>query len=254
MLNKSVFALVAGIGLTATSLTARAIPLLQLDIAGGTYDSSTETTITSADAFSLYAYITPSHSCDASCTASLLNTQYFVSVALAPQTSMSGNYGSFSYNSGSGSTIVNATSDMTYGRPPLEGALGTSDPGDLAPHGIYSTYFYEIPFYFALSNSASVVNVQDHAGLGPDTSGTGMYYAAFDFDKGALADGFELHFDLYNELMRSGDIDINNFAPFSHDAATTTKITKVPEPAAVALFGIGLVGLGFVTRLRRRTK
>ncbi|MBI3775878.1 MAG: choice-of-anchor N protein [Gammaproteobacteria bacterium] len=252
MLNKSVLALVAGIGLSATSLPTHAIPLLQLDIAGVTYDSSTETTITSADAFSLYAYITPSHSCDAACTASLLGTQYFVSVALAPQTSTSGNYGSFSYNTGSGSTLVNATSNMTYGRPPLEGALGTSDPGDLAPHGIYDTYFYEIPFYFALSNTASTVNVQDNAGLGPDTTGTGMYYAEFDFDKSALLDGFDLHFDLYNELMRSGDIDINNFAPFSHDAATTT--TKVPEPTAIALFGIGLIGMGFASSLRRRSK
>ena len=250
-MNKSALALAAGFGLIANTMTAHATPLLQLDIAGGTYDTVTQTTTTSADAFSLYAYLTPSTSCDALCAASLLGTQYYVSVALAPQTSLSGNYGSFAYNTGGGSTTVNASGDMTYGRPPLEGALATSDAGDLAPHGIYDTYFYEIPFYFATTNTACVVNVQDNAGLGPNTSCTGMYYAGFNFDKSALADGFELHFDLYNELMRSGDIDINNFAPFSHDAATTT---KVPEPAALALFGIGLLGMGLATTLRRRVK
>jgi len=250
-MNNSVIAFMSAIGLAVASQGAQAIPLLQLDIAGGTYDTVTQTTTTSADAFSLYAYLTPSNSCDASCMATLLGTQYYVSVALAPQTSLSGNYGSFSYNTGGGTTVVNATSDMTYGRPPLEGALASSDPGDLAPHGIYDTYFYEIPFYFTLANSASVVNVQDNAGLGPDTSGTGMYYATFNFDASAMTDGFDLHFDLYNELMKSGDIDINNFAPFSHDAATTT---KVPEPAALALFGIGLIGMGLATGYRRRAK
>lgn len=250
-MNKSVLAFLTATGIAVTTPSAQAIPLLQLDIAGGTYDTATQTTTTSADVFSLYAYLTPSNSCDAVCTASLLGTQYFVSVALAPQTSVSGNYGSFSYNTGGGATVVNATSNMTYGRPPLEGALATSDAGDLAPHGIYDTYFYEIPFYFALTNTASVVNVEDNAGLGPVTSGTGMYYAAFNFDASALADGFDLHFDLYNEQMRNGDIDINNFAPFSHDAATTT---KVPEPEMLALFGIGLAGMGLVAGIRRRAK
>lgn len=250
-MSKSVLALITATSLSVASHTAQAIPLLQLDIAGGAYDTTTQTTTTSTDVFSLYAYLTPSNSCDAACTASLLGTQYFVSVALAPQTSTSGNYGSFSYNTGGGTTVVNATSDMTYGRPPLEGALATSDAGDLAPHGIYDTYFYEIPFYFALTNTAAVVNVEDNAGLGPVTSGTGMYYAAFNFDANALADGFDLHFDLYNEQMRNGDIDINNFAPFSHDAATTT---KVPEPEMLALFGIGLAGMGIAAGFRRRIK
>ncbi len=72
-----------------------------------------------------------------------------------------------------------------------------------------------------------------------------MYYAAFDMDVSGLAEGYGLHFDLYNEKVKSGDTDVVKFAPFSHDAAYAPASAPVPEPATVFLLGSGLIGLAF---------
>jgi len=55
-----------------------------------------------------------------------------------------------------------------------------------------------------------------------------------------------IHFDLYNTELgkESSDIDVNQFAPFSHDAQSS----KVPEPTTMLLLGLGLVGLAGVGR------
>jgi len=51
---------------------------------------------------------------------------------------------------------------------------------------------------------------------------------------------------LYNTELgkESSDIDVNQFAPFSHDAQSS----KVPEPTTMLLLGLGLVGLAGVGR------
>ena len=62
---------------------------------------------------------------------------------------------------------------------------------------------------------------------------------------GDMSEDFELHFDLYNKKTSKqdpNDLDINAFAPFSHDAET------VPEPGSLLLFGIGMVGLAGARR------
>ena len=111
-------------GLSAVGApVAHAVPALQLDIAGGFYDTTSQSIMTSSNSFTLYALLDPTaHGVSASGT-------YYVSVALTPTRSTSASLGSFTFNG----TNVNATSGMTYGTPPIElGGLATTDPGDLA--------------------------------------------------------------------------------------------------------------------------
>lgn len=226
------------VGLLAVGApAAHAVPALQLDIAGGFYDTTSQTILTSSNTFTLYALLDPS-------ARRVSSTEtYYLSVALSPTTSTSANLGSFAFNG----TTVNATSGMTYGTPPIElGGLATQDAGDLASHGTFPTYFREFSFTFNPLNTSGIYNTQDNPG--GIQSGSGLLYAAFQVDRTLLNSPYQLHFDLYNENFRNGDTDVNKFAPFSHDAGTTTR--GVPEPSAALLLGIGLVGFGVWQRKR----
>jgi len=58
-----------------------------------------------------------------------------------------------------------------------------------------------------------------------------LKYVPFLVDVSGMAEGYGLHFDLYNEKAYTtargnnpaGDIDADDFAPFSHDASSGTK-------------------------------
>lgn len=213
---------------------ASAVPVLQLDIEGGSYDSASETIVTSESSFTVYAYATPqgNTSLDA-----LLGRTHYLSVALTPQTGPADvAAGSFTVN---GTTYL-ATQDMTYGVPPIE-ANGTAahDGGDLGQHEIFETFFVEIPFQFVAGQTSGEYNTQDDAGQGP-IAGSEMLYVAFDVDRAGLPAGYELHFDLYSVQpgQRAGDTDKYDFAPFSHDAGTSP---PVPEPTAALVFAAGLL-------------
>jgi hypothetical protein len=215
---------------------AQAIPLLQLDISDGVYDSVTETIVSASDEFTLYALLTPGNHGD---VAALLDDTYYISAAITPQVGEPGaDLGSFSFN---GDT-VNATGDMTYGTPPSE---LVDNNVDLPSHGIFPTYFSEFSFQFLEGQVTETYNAQDNPG-GWTGIGDGTYYVAFDVDKTLLDPRFQVHFDLYS---KNDDNTINKFAPFSHDAQSS----PVPEPATMLLFGTGLAGL-VGTRVRRKKK
>ncbi len=228
-----------------TAATVFAIPTLQLDIAGGTYDStpSVRTIIAPGNPFTLYAYLIPNRW-------NTLADSYYISMAVAPQRHTAGNLGSFTFNA----TTVNVTSGMTYGVPPLETYLGNTaafDAGDLPQHGIFETYFYEYGFQFNSANQISLYNTQGRAISGGSipTTGTGMYYVALTVDTALLDPRYVVHFDLYNTALKRSitDLDVTQFAPFSHDAQSTT---RVPEPHTLLLLGSGLLGLALYGRKR----
>jgi hypothetical protein len=229
--------------LTLLPRVAGAVPVLQLDIAGGTYDPVTQTIVTSENSFTVYAYGTPDGNVS---LATLKGTQLYLSIALTPSPGADGGtLGSFTVNG----TEYFATSDMTFGVPPIE-ADGTAghDGGDLGGHDIFETYFLEIPFqYTDASPTSGEYNTQDDAGQGP-IAGDDMLYAAFDVDKTNLSESFQLHFDVYAKApgQRSVDLDSGIFAPFSHDAGTR----PTPEPTAALIFAVGLAATRYAGRRR----
>jgi hypothetical protein len=227
---------------------AHAVPTLQLGILGGSYDSTTETIVSSGPSFALYAFLQANSS-------NTISDTYYLSMAVTPSISSSTSLGSFTYNL----NTVNVTADMTYGTPPIDALSSSSEPGDLPTHSMFPTYFKEVGFSFSSGSGSqsAVFNTQDNPSWGPQ-SGSGMYYQLFNIDTSNLGSSHQIHFDLYNTKLCSNangqcggttDTDITQFAPFSHDAQSAMPIPE-PETYAMLLAGLGL--MGFVARRRRK--
>ena len=224
--------------LSAMALAANAAPVLQLGIGEGVYDSDTRTSMATSNVFTLYAYAraTGKKAID-------VNETHYIAVALTPMTGPEPQpIGSFEF----GGTTYDGY-DMVYGNPPLEDQL-QYDRGDLRPHGIYDTLFLEVEFLFDASRTTSNVNTRRSPDHIPEEDGSRLYFASFEVDISNLDPQFGLHFDLYSQrLRRGGDIDIDAYAPFTHDAAA--QVASAPEPGSLALIASGLFGL--VVKRRR---
>ena len=222
------------LGLSATQVLA--IPVLQLTIDGGTYNTSTETTVTSNNIFNLYSLLTADSEAG----------DYRLSVAVIPKMAevAYGDYGSFELN---GNTF-DVTADMIFGAPPEEAIIHKDE---LQSHGIYDTYYLEYDFNFDPLNTSSSYNVVDPSNVGVAPSArprTGAFWNLFAFDVTNMTIG--LHFDLYRVdpltgLMLSGK---GSFAPFSHDAEDGPPGNNVPEPQSLILLSMALIVSVFASR------
>ena len=243
--------------LLSTTIAVRALPVLQLGIIGGSYEN--ETVVTYDNTFTLVAYGLKDGTQNQNGKTVDISKDYYISVAITPQQELqipTPDIGSFDFGG-----VTYDASDLIYGTSPLDDAMQGWDAGDLPKHGIFATYFIQSPaFSFSGAPTSSFVNVQDDPGFDPTAnSGDTLYYRMFDVDASNLAAGYFLHFDLYNtnvleyqectngplsqrECSELVDMDAGDFAPFSHDAA------YVPEPAPLALMGIGLLALVFTSR------
>ena len=218
---KSHVALTVAAFLALATIT-KAEPALQLDIVGGTYDLVHEDIVTSDPVFQLAAILNPT-----SGSAPDSDDTFYIAVSLLPATTSAVLGGSFVFNG----TTVNVTADMTSGTP-----------NGLSQHGQFPNFYKEFSFTFDLSDAGKVLlyDVATSPG-GPTFDTTGTAFAKlFTVDKSGLADGIELHFDLYNKTA-NGSVD--KVAPFSHDAST------IPEPTG---FVLTLGGLGLFSLIRRR--
>lgn len=234
---------------------AYALKSLQTNITGGIYDPVTQTIIGgTTGTLNLYGVTATGDG-----AAIDLTDLYYVSIAVIPQgTPLDNAFGSFVFN---GTTYSAANSNMVFGFPPLEEALLQGmDANDLPDHSIFETAFAEESLSFSGAPTTAGVNTPDTPGWDPTANpGTDLFYRQFAYDATGLADGFQLHFDLYNTIIKdcantvgctSADIDIengpDNFAPFSHDSETS-----LAEPGTLGLMMIGMMGVG-ASRIRRR--
>jgi hypothetical protein len=212
---KSVLKLIA-VSLLALS-TAQAVPVLQLDSPQGTWESSTETTVSTTDLFDIWALgKNPSGT-------------YYLTAVVTPKTPIGdASFGSFKI----GDSIYSvANGNLLHGAPP--NPVGTHD-------NLFPSYYAQIAFSFGATTVASY-NVQ----TGESAKGV-LSQQIFSIDMSGLADGFGLHFDLFS--LSGGSID--KFAPFSHDAEG--RRTNVPDAgASAALLAIGIAGLALFGRVRK---
>jgi hypothetical protein len=226
--------------------SAQAIPSLQLGPGAGswTYDLSTQTWVTTDNPLQLAATAnaTTADGGNGAYAWDTLGTSQlaYLVVSAVPMTPLSEPPDIFDITVGNDAGTLSLFVSGN-GAPPL------NDPNDLAPHGIFDTYFEVYEFNF----DGALVGISDTQ---PGGSGSGIgYLELFDITINSLDPSVErLHFDVFT-VQGSTGWDPNGapdrrlveaFAPFSHDAEV------VPEPSGALLFGVG--GLVASVALRRR--
>ena len=226
-----------------------AIPSLQLDTNPGMYDPVTQTTIATSNPFTLRALVNGTSGGAGSQIADALTRTFYISAAIIPSPGAipTPNFGSFSVNG----TPYSSSSGMQYGFAPVDSTILTRDMGDLQTHGIFPTWYAEFGFTVSAANMVPAYNVQD------DTTAPGsLYYVDFTINIAGLYNQpnspYAVHFDLY-DIINHPDRDVQDFAPFSHDAESGHGIIIQQHPApdsglTIAMLGFAIAGFGVLRR------
>jgi len=236
---RSVF-LCAMVSLLLLSQAGLAVPLLQLYVEGGEYDSATETWVvhTNGDPIRLWVIGNtggpegqPIY--DVRLAAAYESPESGIDPVFTITGSTTGGYGGF--------TDPSQASDPTYLQTVTDGSRPTLDDGTpLGPHGIYGagTDWQE----FALGDFELIDSpLADFMSAFPAAGAIGAQVNVYEIT--VSGDPGWIHFDAYNHVASGNSV----FAPFSHDS----EASPVPEPAtAVALACIGLGGLVGRSKLR----
>ncbi len=251
----------AAVGVLATQ-TSWAVPKLQLDIVGGSYDTTTQTTVSSGPIFTLEALAQSSYVAEEVAAGS---PKFYISAAITPNNN--GNqsgfpaFGSFSING-----VSYNAGNLLFGRPPVENGTyedpnGNPNNDNLPPHGIFPTYFAEIEFEFDQSATVPSYNTADPGDAGQGT----LARQTFAIDASGLLPGYEVHFDLYDTTFKTitsngnprtrvtlgTDESLGNFAPFSHDAESGGGRDVPDAGSTMALLGVAVSALGGMRRFLR---
>lgn len=230
------------VALLLSASAAQAFPELQLYIEGATYVNNTWV-VESAGSLRLWTIA------DVGAKGSIDNVKLSIAYAsgLNPTFAMTGS-STLGYN---GFVDPSTPSNPVFGQTVTDGSAPLLGDGSSLPsHGIFGagTDWAEFDlgdFTLTDSHIADFTNATNP--LAPQNNKTGQINV-YDFNVSGVAPGTTFHFDLYGNYYNNQGAQYT-FAPFSHDAETTT----TPEPGTIAMVGLGAAGLAARLRSRRRT-
>lgn len=244
--KKVIVGVIVGAVVLFAGSTGWAIPKLQLYIEGAQYDKSSETWVLEdvLNTCTLWAIG------DVDVSEPILDVHLAVAynASLSPVLTIVGTTADPSL----GFTDDSISAGPVYLKTVTDGsAPKLSDGKDLATHGIYEKAAWQEYNLgnFELTDSP----IADFAVAFPSPLNKTGQINAYQITVLGLEEGQFLHFDLYNHVEGATKAE---FAPFSHDAesdggeGTTPGPGTVPEPGALAIWAVGLLGIGVYRRIR----